>query len=43
MESKLLTKRRFENFSEQSFLQDLKHGLSNTGNLAILINNLKAL
>ena len=29
MEPKVLTKRCFKNFSEQSFQQDLKHGLSN--------------
>ena len=34
MESKVLSKRCFKNFSEQSFLQDLKQGLSNTGNFS---------
>ena len=32
MEPKILSKRCFKNFSEQSFPQDLKQGLSNTGN-----------
>ena len=32
MAPKVLSKRHFKNFSEQSFLQDLKQGLSNTGN-----------
>ena len=31
MEPKVLLKRRFRDFSEQSFLQDLKQGLRNTG------------
>ena len=34
MEPKVLSKRCFKNFSEQSFLQDLKQGLSNTGNFS---------
>ena len=34
MEPKILTKRRFKNFSEQSFLQYIKQGLSNTGNFS---------
>ena len=32
MEPKVLSKRCFKNFSEQSFLQDLKQGLSKTSN-----------
>ena len=32
MEPKVLSKKCFKNFSEQSFRQDLKQGLSNTGN-----------
>ena len=32
MEPKFLSERCFKNFSEQSFLQDLKQGLSNAGN-----------
>ena len=34
MKPKVLSKRCFKNFSEQSFLQDLKQGLSNTGNFS---------
>ena len=34
MEPKVLSKRCFKNFSEQLFLQDLKQGLSNTGNFS---------
>ena len=34
MEPKVLSKRCFKNFSEQSFLQDLKQGLSNTANFS---------
>ena len=39
MEPKFLSKRCFKNFSEQSFLQDLKQRLSNTGNFSDLNNN----
>ena len=42
MGPKVLSTRCFKNFSEQSLLQNLKQGLSNTGNL-ILIKNLKIL
>ena len=41
MESKVLSKRCFKNFSEQSFLQDLKQGLSNTGNFSDFNNEFK--
>ena len=41
MEPKVLSKRCFENFSEQSFLQDLKQGLSNTGNFSHFNNEFK--
>ena len=34
MEPKVFSKRFFKNFSEQSFLQDLKQGLSNTCNVS---------
>ena len=34
MEPKVLSERCFKNFSGQSFLQDLKEGLSNTGNFS---------
>ena len=34
MEPKVLSKRCFKNFLEQSFVQDLKQGLSNTGNFS---------
>ena len=34
MEPKILSKRCFKNFLEQSFLQDLKQGLSNAGNFS---------
>ena len=34
MEPKVLSKRCFKNFSEKCFLQDLKQGLSNTGNFS---------
>ena len=34
MEPIVLTKRCFKNFSKQSFLQDLKQGLSKTGNFS---------
>ena len=43
MEPKVLSKRCFKNFSEQSFLYNLKQGLINTGNSVILITNLKTL
>ena len=32
MEPKVLSKRCIKNFSEKSFLEDLKRGLNNTGN-----------
>ena len=41
MEPKVLSKRCFKNFSEQSFLQDLKQGLSNTGNFSDFNNKFK--
>ena len=41
MEPKVLSKRCFKNFSEQSFLQDLKQGLSNTGNFSDSNNEFK--
>ena len=41
MESKVLTKRCSNNFSEQSFLQDLKSGLSNSGNFSDFNNEFK--
>ena len=41
MDPKVLSKRCFKNFSEQSFLQDLKQGLSNTGNFSDFNNELK--
>ena len=41
MEPKVLSKRCFKNFSEQSFLQDLKQGLSNTGNFSDFNNEFK--
>ena len=41
MEPKVLSKRCFKNFSEQSFLQDLKQGLSNTGNFIDFNNEFK--
>ena len=41
MEPKVLSKRCFKNFSEQSFLQDLKKGLSNTGNFSDFNNKFK--
>ena len=41
MEPKVLSKRCFKNFSEQSFLQDLKQGLSNTGNFSGFNNEFK--
>ena len=34
MEPKVISKKCFKNFSEKSFLQDLKQGLSNTGNFS---------
>ena len=43
MEPKVLSKRCFKNFSEQSFLQDLKQGSSNSGKFSDLITNLKTL
>ena len=42
MEPKVLSKRCFKNFSEQSFLQDLKQGLSNTGNFSDFNNEFKS-
>ena len=41
MEPRVLSKRCFKNFSEQSFLQDLKQGLSNTGNFSNFNNEFK--
>ena len=41
MEPKVLSKRCFKDFSEQSFLQDLKQGLSNTGNFSDFNNEFK--
>ena len=41
MKPKVLTKRCFKNFPEQSFLQDLKQGLSNTGNFNDFNNEFK--
>ena len=41
MESKVLSKRCFKNFSEKSFLQDLNQGLSNTGNFSDFNNEFK--
>ena len=42
MEPKVLSKRCFKNFSEQSFLQDLKQGLSNTANFRDFNNEFKS-
>ena len=41
MESKVLSRRRYKNFSEQSFLQDLKQRLSNTGKFSDFNNEFK--
>ena len=41
MEPKVLSKRYFKNFLEKSFLQDLKQGLSNTGNFSNFNNEYK--
>ena len=41
MEPKVLSKSCFKNFSEQSFLQDLKQGLSNNGNFSDFNNEFK--
>ena len=41
MEPKILSKRCFKNFSEQSFLQDLKQVLSNTGNFSDFNNEFR--
>ena len=41
MEPKVLSKRCFKNFLEQSFLQDLKKGLSDTGNFSDFNNKFK--
>ena len=41
MESKVLSKRYFKNFSKQFFLQDLKKGLINTGNFSDSTNEFK--
>ena len=41
MEPKVLSKRCFKNFPEQSFLQNLKQGLSNTGNFSDFNNEFK--
>ena len=41
MEPKVLSKRSFKNFSEQSFLKDLIQGLSNTGNFSDFNNKFK--
>ena len=42
MEPNVLSKRCFKNFSEQSFLQNLKQGLSNTGNFSDFNNEFKS-
>ena len=39
--TKVLSKRCFKNFSDQFFLQDLKQGLSNTGNFSDFNNEFK--
>ena len=41
MDPKVLSKKFSKNFSEQSFLQDLKQGLSNTGNFSDFNNEFK--
>ena len=41
MEPKVLSKRCFKNFSEQSFLQDLKQRLSKTNNFSDFNNEFK--
>ena len=41
MESKVLSKRYFKNFSKQFFLQDFKKGLINTGNFSDSNNEFK--
>ena len=41
IEPKGISKRCFKNFSEQSFLQDLKQGLSNNGNFSDFNNEFK--
>ena len=41
MDPKVLSKRCFKNCSEQSFLQDFKQGLSNTGNFNDFNNEFK--
>ena len=41
MEPKVLSKRCLKDFSEQSFLQDLKQGLSNNGNFSDFNNEFK--
>ena len=41
MEPKVLSKKCFKNSSEQSFLQELKQGLSNTGNFSDFDNEFK--
>ena len=41
MEPKVLSKRCLKNFSEKAFLQDLKQGLSNTGNYSDFNNGFK--
>ena len=41
IEPKVISKRCFKNFTEQSFLQDLKQGLSNTGNFSDFNNEFK--
>ena len=41
MQPKVLTKRRFKNFSEQFFLQGLKQGLNNTSNFSDFNNEIK--
>ena len=41
MELEVLSERCFRNFSEQFFLQDLKQGLSNTGNFSDFHNEFK--
>ena len=41
MEQKVLSRNFFKNFSEKSFLQDLKQGLSNTGSFSVFNNEFK--
>ena len=41
MEQKVLSREFLKNFSEKSFLQDLKQGLSNTGSFSDFNNEFK--